>query len=518
MPRPRHGRCRIVLASCLLLGGCNDTRDLAPSSPDLPWQVPDQSAGAAATPATPPAFVVPHDKDLPWPTDPPDVDPAHRYSLVELIDIAERRNTATRIAWEQARQAAIGVGIARAAYLPSLTATALAGYQRIASPFPDSLVARGYITADAQEVLPELAVRYLLLDFGARDAAVRSARQLSFAANVGFTAAHQSLILDVAEAYFALDGTDAALRAARQAASSARVLQQSAEAMAARGLATVVDVSLARRSTAQADFDVSAATAARHRAMYALLSSLDLPPDTVLQVEDSSARPLPRQTGDTVDAMMRDALQRRPDLLADLARLRASTAAVAEARAELDPKLSISANVQGNIGRISVDGGRYENVEQPQTGLFLRFDWPLYQGGLLRNRVRLAQSQEAEARDRLAENSEQALRQVALAYDQVDTDLSQYDAATALEAASEAAARSAQDAYAHGVGTLTDAVNALSALAAARATVARAHAQSLVDGASLAFATGRLTSGAAPGLGEAGAVTPFPHATGTQDP
>ena len=500
MPRPRPGRCRIVLVLCLLAGGCNDTCDLAPPSPDTPWQVAEPVPGNASGPAAPPAFVVAHDTALPWPADAPNIDPAHRYSLVELIDIAERRNTTTRIAWEQARQAAIGVGIARAAYLPSLTATALAGYQRIASPFPDSLVGRGYITANVQEALPELAVRYLLLDFGAREAAVQSARQLSFAANVGFTAAHQSLILGVAEAYFSLDGVDAALRAAGQALESARVLQQSAEAMAGRGLSTVVDVSLARRNTAQAAFDVAAATTARHRAMYALLSSMDLPPNVVLQVEDSSGRPLPRQTGSTVDTMMRDALQRRPDLLADLAGLRASTAAVAEARAELDPKLSISANVQGNIGRISVDGGRYEDVEQPQTGLFLRFDWPLYQGGLLRNRVRLAQSREAEARDRLAEGSEQALRQVALAYDQVDTDLSQYDAAAALKSASETAARSAEDAYEHGVGTITDALGTVSALASARATLARAHAQSLADGASLAFATGMLTSSASPGV------------------
>ncbi len=515
MPPSCPGPYRAVLVLCLLLGGCNDTRDLAPPSPDRPWQVADPSPGGTPdAPAAPRAFVVPHDAALPWRTEAPDIDPAHRYSLVELIDVAERRNTATRIAWEQARQAAIGVGIARAAYLPSLTATALVGYQRIASPFPDILVSRGYITANAEEVLPELAVRYLLLDFGTRDAAVRSARQLSFAANVGFTAAHQRLILDVAEAYFTLDGMDAALRAAEQAASSARVLQHSAEATAGRGLATVVDVSLARRSTAQADFDVAAATTAQHQATYALLSSLDLPPDTALQVEDSSARALPRPTGATVEAMMREALQQRPDLLADLARLRASTAAVAEARGELDPKLSVSANVQGNIGRISVDGGRYEDVEQPQTGLFLRLDWPLYQGGLLRNRVRLAQSREAEARDALAEGSEQALRQVAVACDQVDTDLSQYDAATALESASQAAASSARDAYGQGVGTLTDAVSTLSALASARAAVARAHAQSLIDGASLAFATGRLTSSTAPALGGA---TPV-RATGGQHP
>ena len=85
---------------------------------------------------------------------------------------------------------------------------------------------------------------------------------------------------------------------------------------------------------------------------------------------------------------------------------------------------------------------------------------------------------------------------MALAYDQVETGLQQYDAAIALQTASEAAFHSASDSYAHGVGTLTDATSAQTGLATARAAVARAHAQSLINAAALAFATGELTSSA----------------------
>ena len=146
-----------------------------------------------------------------------------------------RRNSQTRIAWEQARQAAIGVGIARAAFLPELTASALGGYQHIASPFPTNLVRKGCITADAQEVLPELAIKYLLIDFGGGR---EGAEQLSFAANVAFTGADQRLILQVARAYFTLDGMNAQLEATRKELDDARKLQQSAEALQGRGLAT----------------------------------------------------------------------------------------------------------------------------------------------------------------------------------------------------------------------------------------------------------------------------------------
>ncbi|HVO23348.1 MAG TPA: TolC family protein [Candidatus Margulisiibacteriota bacterium] len=431
---------------------------------------------------------------------PAEVRPFHRYSLAELIDVAERRNKATRIAWEQARQAAIHVGIAQAAYLPVLTASAIGGYQRIALPFPSNLVSRGYITANTEEFLPTLAISYLLLDFGGRGAAVNAARELTVAANVAFNQAHQKLIFDVARAYFALNGADATLRAAEQALRDARELQRSAEALQGRGLATIVTVELARRETAQRQYDLALARTAQHNATYGLLTAMDFPPTMQLRIVDVSNRPLPPPSGATVQRLLGEALRQRPDLIAAVARLRATDAGIALARSAFLPKLSFSANIQGNLGQISVDSLPYEGVKQPQAGIFVHFDWPLYQGGLLQNRLREAESQHAAAADAVQEIRDQALREVALASDQLDTGLQQYDAARALLTAAQTAFSSASDSYAHGVGTYTDALTAEAALAAARADVARAHAQSLINAAALAFATGALNASTAADL------------------
>jgi outer membrane protein len=496
MPPARFRRS--ALAGCALLGACNDTRDLAPPSPDTPWQF-QPSKEALATPASTAVaarqFAVPENTTVQLPS-PADVDPNHVYSLVELIDIAQRRNPATRVAWEQARQAAINVGIARAAYLPALTASAVAGWEHFVTPFPSNLVPQGFIIFNAQELIPQLTVNYLLLDFGGRAAAVEAAGHLSIAGNVAFTAAHQQLIFNVARAYFTLDGADAAVRAARQGLADAQVVQQSAEALFGRGLDTIVDVQLARRATAQARYDLAQANTAQHDAMYTLLAAMDLPPTTKLRVADASARPLPQRTARTVDDVLGEALRRRPDLLADVAKLRATDAEIAAARSGLFPNVSLSANVQGNIGRLNVDNSPYFSVAKPQGAALLKFEWPLYQGGLLQNKLSLAQSKREQAVAALQERTDQALREVALAYDQVDTGLLQYDAAIALQTASEAAFHSASDTYAQGVGTLTDATSAQTGLATARAAVARAHTQSLINAAALAFATGQLTSSA----------------------
>jgi outer membrane protein TolC len=328
---------------------------------------------------------------------PADIDPNHVYSLVELIDIAQRRNPATRVAWEQARQAAINVGIARAAYLPSLTASAIAGWEHFVLPFPSNFVPQGVIVYNAQEVLPQLTVKYLLLDFGGRAAAVEAAGQLSIAGNVAFTAAHQLLIFNVAHTYFTLARADAAVRAARQALADAQVVQQSAEALFGRGLDTIVDVQLARRGTTQAQYDLAQANIAQHDAIYTLLAAMELPPTTKLRVADVSERPLPPRTARAIDDVLSDALRRRPDLLAGVAKLRASDAEIAAARSALFPKASLSANVQGNIGRLSVDNSPYLPVAKPQGAAFLNLEWPLYEGGLLQNKLSLAHSKREEA-------------------------------------------------------------------------------------------------------------------------
>jgi outer membrane protein TolC len=132
-------RLQVVAAAGFgLLCACNDTSNLAPGAPDTPAQFPTfKEATTSPAPAAqaPGKFTIPPNTAVEFPP-PADIDANHVYALAELIDIAQRRNPTTRVAWEQARQAAIKVGIAQAAYLPALTASALAGYERLAFPLP----------------------------------------------------------------------------------------------------------------------------------------------------------------------------------------------------------------------------------------------------------------------------------------------------------------------------------------------------------------------------------------------
>ena len=91
------------------LGGCTAINPLktAPASAEKPWQSPETNRLAKKLDA------------LTQDPTPPKIDLAHTYTLVDLVNIAQRTNRTTRVAWQAAREAAIGVGLSQAGFTPS---------------------------------------------------------------------------------------------------------------------------------------------------------------------------------------------------------------------------------------------------------------------------------------------------------------------------------------------------------------------------------------------------------------
>jgi hypothetical protein len=117
-------------------------RQIAPS-PSAPWSAPDLRGYTSLLKSA----------------EPSPIDSQKRYNLVELIDIAERVNPETRVAWEAARQAAIGVGLVESEYFPVLTLSALGGYQSEAFPALFNVAPSGFFRANLNQVLPTLNLR-----------------------------------------------------------------------------------------------------------------------------------------------------------------------------------------------------------------------------------------------------------------------------------------------------------------------------------------------------------------------
>jgi outer membrane protein TolC len=446
-------------------------------------------------------FEVSADPTLPYERSDVAIEASHAYSLPELIDLAQRTNPSTRIAWEQARQAAFGVGLVEATYLPQLSAEILGGFQHTPAPVPKAIDPKGNMMANSTEAVPALAVEWLLFDFGQRDAMAEAAKNMATAATVGFTGTHQKLIFEVAKAYFALDAERAQLRVAESALKSAQVLQDAAEAKYARGLGTSTEVATTRRGTAKALFDIEQAKAVDNDAYHALLEAMGLTPTLRLNIAASSGRSLPTHLAEDANTVIQRALVRRPDIVASLAKLRASEAGVRAAEASYSPKIGLAATAGETIATLGTNpssfggtGTPHTSVNEPIAGIMLKFSVPLFDGGLRNKTESIARSKRIAAEEELSKAQDEAVRQVARAYDTLKSTLAQHAAARAFVTAADTEAQSSLDAYRNGVGTLTVAATADTERTRAQSAEAHSYAAVLTAAAALAFTTGELTS------------------------
>ncbi len=411
----------------------------------------------------------------------PTVDPNHVYALPELVDIAERNNPETRAVWEQAKQMAAAAGIARSALFPTVAALASASYNQY------SLFVTRFYHEDLATFPATLSVNYTVFDFGARDANIDQARANLLAADFTFNDAHRKVIFEVAEAYYRL--LDAILQeeAAQATLTDAQTVQQAFEARLANGLGTLPDVLEARAATAQARYELVSIRGLEDIAHGVLANVLGLAPSVPFRVEDVSRVPLPATVEEPVQTIIARALNQRPDLLAEVARLRSTDAAIRGARSAYYPTLSFSSD-WGH--RNSYGSQNFNPVISSHIYPYsaqLNVSWAIFDGGARRNELGSAASQRREAQAQVALTRNQVENEIWTAYSNLKTAQGQREAADALLQAAEQSYSAATRSFQAGVRTFIDVTTAQRDLARARTAEATARVQVLIALADLAF-------------------------------
>jgi len=452
-------------------------------APSAPWRTPELRDYAKAL----------------KPTEQAPIDPAHQYDLPELVDVAQRVNPETRVAWERAKQAALGVGLVESEYFPMLSLAAFGGYQSLALPSPQNLIPDGFFRIDVAHANPGLGLKWLLLDFGRRGDTMDVAKQRLLAANLGFNRTHQDVAYRVQRAFYALTGIRARIAVAQAALDAARSVETAAESRHARGLETVPEVLLARQQAAQAQFDLEEISAKERDAQVALAESMGILPTTPLQLVDFSALALPPLLEDSVDKVIDRALEQRPDLIAKVAIVREKEAVVRRAQAEYFPTLSVVGDVGGELARTRfVVGGSntsWFNTAQPTYGGGLRLEWQLFEGGARARKVELAEAERRAAEQEVSAARDRAINEVWRAYTNVRLGFRRLDVAAAVVKASESSYEGTLRSYRLGLGTLVDLLAARRELSRARFQEVDTKLQLLDASVTLAFSTGETGSG-----------------------
>ncbi len=508
---------RALLAVCATSSLCacaSSSLDLAPPRADHPW-VPETREGGEITPGAagkepPPhgpaadrGFVLPPNAHVAELTLPADVDVARTYTLAELIDIAQCHNPLTQVAWNAARDAALAVGVVWSTYLPRLTAAVVGGYNGFDASHTTSvgtLAATNSSSGSSAGAISTLGLQWLLFDFGERSSQVSVAKQLSVASNITFTAVHQQIAYAVTVAFYKHAAAAQRVSMVEKALSNAKDVQAAAELRLQQGENTAVDVAQARQATALAEVRSVQAKGTAQDSYYELMAAMGISPTTRLLVADVSGREMPANVMEMTESTIKEAVSRRPDVLAAYANAKAAEAAVGATRASFFPKVFASGNVAYTAGSLSITtipevGHELPTVNLTSSGfsgtIIGGVVIPIYDGGVRGAFHRQSQNRLDSANAMLRQTCEQSVREIVVADNALRTSLSALEADHAWAHAAETTFDAALTSYRSGVGSVTVATLSESNLLDAHIAEVDAYSAVQIAAATLAFATGR---------------------------
>ncbi|HEX5802859.1 MAG TPA: TolC family protein [Azospira sp.] len=452
---------------------------------------------AAAPPAiAPPAFADPFDTAASIPPVrcvPPT--PADALDLAGVIDQALCNNPQTREAWAAARAQAGLVGVARAAWLPNLSASV--GSNRVRTAGDERETTRATVNSAG------LSFSWLLYDFGVREATLESARQLLAAAIATQDSTTQAVFLAALQAFYQNHALQAALDAAELSEKAARESLAAADARYRAGSATPADRLQAQTALSQATLTRIRVGGELKNAQGALANSMGLDAHRPLRLAPLAATTPPGDFERNVDSLIDEARRRRPDLAAAEAQAQAADATVDATRAAHLPTITLGAQPtwQNNAG-----------LGSDSQSIGLTVNIPLFSGFGQTYKVRTA---EAQAEQRAAQRDRLRL-QVALdvwrSYQNLLTATQSLRSTADLLASAEQSERVALGRYRAGVGSILDLLTAQSALASARQQRVQSTYDWNVSRATLAQSVGILDAGLLPAL--TGTLPSLPAANG----
>jgi len=403
------------------------------------------------------------------------------------LSIALELNPHTQGTWAHAQASYYGQEMALSNYYPTLSETGqLIAQNTTLHPKRDD---QGN-TFDNGEVgktttyYSNLALSYLLFDFGGREANYRVARAQLASANWTHNRTIQDVLISVIRQYLDYVTNKGLAEARREDLENAQKNLEAAQARFEVAVGTKVDVLQAQSNQIKAQLALEQIEGNVKIALGSLAAAMGLPVTTQLQVPDlPTDLPFHQIAGD-LDALVETAKNRRPDLLARQADLIAQMEAVKLARSAGLPTLSFQANSQRWI---------YNNTalsSQTQNSIALTLEIPIFQGFFFENQTRQAEALAQRAYADWMDAETLALVDVLTFYNDLIVAKDQVKSASEFLKYAEEAYNLAFFGYQNGVSSFLDLLNAQVNLSQAKAAVIEARSKFLTSMANVAYAVG----------------------------
>jgi len=386
-----------------------------------------------------------------------------KVSLEDLIERTLCNDPKVRTSWAAAQVQAAEVEIRKAAYLPRLDGSIGMLRNDIKVDYE-----RGHNTHKSghqQRQTNRLDLRWLLYDFGHRNAALRSAQHLFTAATAEHDVQLQDSVVSAAQTYFQ---AAAAERHALISDEVARRAEENLKAVKARyvgGVATLSDYLQAQTTFSRSNTQRLRHAGASRTETGVIAIRIGLPPDTQFSFDESFQLP-DFQFFSAVEELMQQARLDHPTIVGARANLAAAEASAEQSRLAGWPKLSLTSSLsQVSNDQSPVFDGDHK---QRERSIGVQLSIPLFEGYERRSVVRKAKAR-VEAQIGSLQHAE---LQIGLAiwrnYQTFTTESKGFALTLELVNQARQSMTVAQGRYESGVGGITDLIHTLEIYALAQ--------------------------------------------------
>lgn len=388
---------------------------------------------------------------------PAEADMAAPLALSAAVDLALCNNAQLKAAWAAIKIQAGAVGEARAAYLPTLTASA--SRQNDRTTYPDGELDATTVNSGTASA----TLSWRLFDFGQRRANRLAADHLLAAALANHDAALQKTLATVIGAYFDAQTARAAWLAKQQNVQLAQRTFATAQRREASGAGARSDTLQTATALARATLEQSRAGGAYRKTMSVLVYALGVPADTNLTLADDLADGVAASDKD-LRAWLELAQRLHPAIAAARAKLAAAEQKTIATQSEGLPTLDFSGNYYRN-GRPN-QGLTPTHTQERTLGVTLTV--PIFEGFARTYKVRGALAQAEQRLAELQDTEQQILMEVVKAHADATAALANLAASESLLSSAQEALTTVQRKFDRGAADVLEILGTQTALSDAR--------------------------------------------------
>lgn len=377
-------------------------------------------------------------------------------TLTDLISIGICNNPKLNQGYMAVKAAEADLGQAKSEYLPSVAGTVSADTEYSKQQKAKSV--------DNDPYSGNVALQWLLYDFGGRSARNDRTRAYLESAQFSYNSALQDIVFTISQAYYNLLGAEEVLKSAKTTEESLKKSYDEAVRRFQLGLVSASDKLLAETSYQQSKQSVIQAENTVKTNRGDLASLLNLPPETefnLLKPKKNKAE-IELETKKSVGELIEIALAQRPEIKGSKSDVEASRYNIKATKAAALPNISVASGVNYK------DDWKTSNPYQYNTSVGLNLSVPLFTGFSDTYKISKAKYQYEQASAQLVETQDTVRNEVWTAYQDYKTTVSSYEISKTVLASAQENRRVAFAMYQVGRGSILNLLTAESQLATAR--------------------------------------------------